>query len=671
MSETIQEPALLSKTSEPRFRTVHRVVLPVDGDTDILPLYVDFNASQRVVEVTKRLKRAGELPAVVPPASTHQRSDFVVGRNSLRLPAFHRVSLGTYFNAFPASYWRKHTDVDSVRLTVNVDAEATIVVYRSSPRGTANRVDSVHSKTGGAITFDLPIGAFVDGGWYWFDLVAHAADVTLRSADWSVREPEGFTPGTLTVAVTTYNKADYALRHMVTFAKDPGLLDVLDRLVITDQGTDKVRNQEGFADASAALGSKFKLVEQGNIGGSGGFARGMYEGAVKGESTYVMLLDDDVSIETEGVLRAVNFADFTRNPTIVGGHMFNLFERSVLHTFGEQIDTYRYFWGPATNTHESHDFAASNLRTSPWLHRRTDVDYNGWWMCLIPTSIVREIGLSFPVFIKWDDAEYGVRANKHGYSTVSLPGAAVWHMPWTEKDDTIDWQAYYHQRNRWVAAMVYSPYRCGGRMPLESIAVDIRHLLALRYSAVEIRIKALEDVLAGPAHLHRTIAHRLGDVRQIRSGFSDAQIKPDLLAFPPVRQGEKRIVPAEEPVRRTFGAIRAIRGLLRQFTPVRPSAMQNPELAIPSMESKWWSLVELDSALVSASDGSGASWYRRDRKTFLNQLRRSIVLHRRLMANYDGLARDYQAAHPLFTGVDEWTKTFVAVSDDASEISKD
>jgi galactofuranosylgalactofuranosylrhamnosyl-N-acetylglucosaminyl-diphospho-decaprenol beta-1,5/1,6-galactofuranosyltransferase len=129
------------------------------------------------------------------------------------------------------------------------------------------------------------------------------------------------------------------------------------------------------------------------------------------------------------------------------------------------------------------------------MHRRIDVDFNGWWMCLVPTSIVREIGLSLPVFIKWDDAEYGIRARRHGYQTVTLPGAAVWHMPWTEKDDTIDWQAYFHQRNRWLAALVYSPYKKGGMLPRMSFMVDVKHLLSMQYSAVELRLDALEDLL--------------------------------------------------------------------------------------------------------------------------------------------------------------------------------
>ena len=44
-----------------------------------------------------------------------------------------------------------------------------------------------------------------------------------------------------------------------------------------------------------------------------------------------------------------------------------------------------------------------------------------------------------------------------------MPGAAVWHVPWTDKNDALDWQAYFHQRNRFVAALLHSPYERGGR----------------------------------------------------------------------------------------------------------------------------------------------------------------------------------------------------------------
>jgi galactofuranosylgalactofuranosylrhamnosyl-N-acetylglucosaminyl-diphospho-decaprenol beta-1,5/1,6-galactofuranosyltransferase len=655
-------------SSASEWQTVHRVVFPTDGDTDTLPLYLDFNAAQRVVADDGQSAKSGASVTAVANSGAKVRSDFIENRRQMHLPAYRRVSFGTYFNAFPASYWRAHTDVSSVRLTVDVDAPATVVISRSTARGTSNRVESIDVKAGHAADVVLPLSNFGDGGWYWFDLVAGAEQVKLLGAEWSVEAPDGFVPGTATVAVTTFNRPDYCVKHLSTFADAPELLSVLDRLLITDQGTQKVRNQDGFDEAAARLGDKFALIEQGNLGGSGGFARGMHETVEDGRSKYVLLLDDDVIIETEGVLRAINFADFTRKPTIVGGHMFNLYERSVMHSFGEEIDEYRFFWGAVDTTKEAHDFSASNLRTTPWMHRRIDVDFNGWWMCLIPTSIVREIGLALPVFIKWDDAEYGIRAKRHGYPTVTLPGAAVWHMPWTEKDDTIDWQAYFHQRNRWLAAFIYSPYKKGGILPRKSLMVDVKHLLSMQYSAVELRLDALEDLLKGPSHLHQTIRTKLPEIRARRADFDDARITKDVAAFPqvkrvkPPKRGKKPAAPKS-----ILGSLAtAASAGVRAIQAVRPGALENPEAVVPAMDARWWRLSQLDSAIVSSADGSGASWYKRQPQEFRTMMARSLRLHQQLLRDWDKLAQEYSEALPEFTSPGAWLETFEAMTDKSS-----
>ncbi|MGA7204421.1 MAG: glycosyltransferase [Specibacter sp.] len=648
------------------WKTIHRVVFPTDGDTDTLPLYVDFNAAQRVVAPDDAAASAGSSTTTVAPsaapAGSRQRTDYIQGRREIRLPAFRRVSFGTYFNAFPASYWRAHTDVDKVRLTVETDGDATVIVYRSTPRGTANRVESLSVSKDSPVSIDLSIMNFADGGWYWFDLATGEAATTLKKAEWSVPQPQGFVAGTLSVGVTTFNRPDFCVKHLRTFAESPDLTEVLDCLIVTDQGNQRVRDEAGFDEAAANLGGRFKLIEQANLGGSGGFARGMSETVKGGKSKYVMLLDDDVLIETEGILRAVHFADFTREPAIVGGHMFNLYERSVVHNFGEAINEYRFRYQSAGNSEEVHDFAASNLRTTPWMHRRIDVDYNGWWMCLIPTAIIEDIGLALPVFIKWDDVEYGIRAKAHGYTTVTLPGAAVWHMPWTEKDDTIDWQAYFHQRNRWLATMLYSPYARGGRMPVESMMVDVRHLLSMQYSAVELRLQALEDLLEGPDHLHRNIGTKLPEIRRVRSMFPDAVVSKDMSTFPPA----KRVKPPKfgrhpsAPKTLPSALLAALSGGLHQLRSVRDGATDQPEAVVPAMDARWWRLVGLDSALVSASDGAGASWYKRDAKKFRQYMARSAALHQKLMMRWDELSATYQRELPNFTSPEVWEKTFAA-----------
>jgi galactofuranosylgalactofuranosylrhamnosyl-N-acetylglucosaminyl-diphospho-decaprenol beta-1,5/1,6-galactofuranosyltransferase len=462
--------------------------------------------------------------------------------------------------------------------------------------------------------------------------------------------------------ITTFNRPDYCVKQIRTLAAAPELEGVLDKVVIVDQGTDRVREQPDFEEAAAALGDRLQIVEQANLGGSGGFARGMLEAVEAGQSDYVLLLDDDVVSEPAGIARAVTFADLCREPTIVGGHMFSLYERSKLHTTGESVDRWRFAFHPTPIAVNSHDFTLSSLRATPALHRRTDVEYNGWWMCLVPTEVVRRIGLAMPYFIKWDDAEYGLRAGREGTPTVTLPGAAVWHMPFTDKDDTTDWQAYFHLRNRLVAALIYSPYDLGGRLLRESFAHQVKHLVAMQYSVAELRLRALEDVLSGPAHLHASIGTALRDVNTLRAQFPDAQMAPDPTAFPeprrekPPRRSDKAGGPRSVPALLSAAA----KGVVRQVLPTAKGAAVAPQAGVAAMDARWYVLSQLDSAVVSTADGTRVSWYRRDPKLFADLMKRSVLAHERLLTSWPSLREAYREAQPELVSPDAWRKTFAA-----------
>lgn len=165
-----------------------------------------------------------------------------------------------------------------------------------------------------------------------------------------------------------------------------------------------------FAGYGTELDQQLTYIRQANLGGSGGFSRGMFETLKAATSSYTMLLDDDAISEPESIIRAVQFADYCRKPTIVGGGMFHLDNRTVLYAQGEIVNRNNMRALPAVGQRYNQDYAQFPLRDQPHLHRRFDSDFNGWWMCLIPTQIMREIGLSLPVFIKYDDIEFGLRA---------------------------------------------------------------------------------------------------------------------------------------------------------------------------------------------------------------------------------------------------------------------
>jgi len=649
------------------WQAIHTVIFPEDGDPMTMPLYID--ARETVVNLDAEHVNAREtrettpakMPELTPSSgsSTGVRPNVSdVRRYSTTIAAHTRLSFATYFNAFPAAYWQEWTPAKSVRLHVELDGIATVDVFRSTVHGSLNRVATRQGATG-VVEFDLPLTSFGDGGWLWFDLEAGDRNVALVGAEWQVPSGIARKHGKATVSITTYNRPDDCVAQINRFISSPELMDRIEQLLIVDQGSKRVVEAEGFEEARARMGDKLRIIEQPNLGGSGGFSRGMYEAVRTGGSDYVLLLDDDVVVEPEGILRAINFGDFTRRPTIVGGHMLNLYERSVLHSYGERVNLYRSMWESVDAKLDGFNFAAKGLRSTLSLHRRADVSFNGWWMCLIPREVVEEIGLSLPVFIKWDDCEYGLRASAHGFPTVSLPGAAVWHMPWTEKNDQLDWQAYYHQRNRWVVGLLYSPYRRGGGLSRESFFTDIKHLLSLQYSAVAMRNQALHDLISGPEHLHSTIGERAAEMRALRASFSDGAVLRDVASYPPVklRRPPSRGKEPHAPRGRVRSLVRAARGALRQF--LRPTLQSSaPERRVAAPEARWWLLVGLESALVSTSDGSGVTQYRRDREHFLALLRESARLHWRLRRKWTALAHQYSAALPALVSPQAWERTF-------------
>jgi galactofuranosylgalactofuranosylrhamnosyl-N-acetylglucosaminyl-diphospho-decaprenol beta-1,5/1,6-galactofuranosyltransferase len=661
-------------------RILQRVVFPGD-DLDVVPLYVETNMDRGAAELAAELlaESLGEDPSVpvVAPAGnaavgeTQSSIRFggglptlaavqAVPRQTAVITEGRRVSFATYFNAFPASYWRRWTTVDTVTLRIRVAGEGTIIVYRSVAKGHSYPVDTIRIDTDQPETIErtLSLAPFIDGGWYWFDIVAGNRDMTLIEAEWAALT-EKVRAGRLSIGFTTINRPEFILDHLRTLSDAPDVLALVDAVYIIDQGTNHPADHPDFTEAAKGLGDKLQIIEQPNIGGSGGFSRMMDETARAGRSDYVLMYDDDIKVEPESILRAVAFADLTRRPTIVGGHMFSLFDRTVLHAFAEAIVPGTWWWDTAPNTKARHDFGRRNLRNTPWLHRRAEADYNGWWMCLIPVQIIREIGLAVPVFIKWDDAEYAVRAREHGYSTVSMPGVATWHVTWQDKTDALDWQAYYHLRNRIITALLHSPHKRGGRVLAESAERQLQGLLSMQYSTTVLRLLALEDVLSGPAHLHRDLATRLKELQQQRRLYHDGQGEPDLEAFPPPRRKAPDNVKASTtPTNKVNLLTKAVRGTVRQLRTPRKGASQRPQMGLPYQDAGWWVLANLDSALVSAADGASAAWYRRDRKLFISLSRRNTLLHAKLWREWPRLAAEYRAAMPGFTSPEQWRESF-------------
>ncbi len=667
---------LQSQSPAPQWQAVSRVVYPVLDQDLTMPLYAiewtrphmgegtldphkDF-VSLDFAQMTKtEFRSLLEDTAHAQPADGAHNVFRVNGRASLTVLAGRHASLCTFFNAFPAGYWRRWTSVDTVRFSARVRGRGTIMLFRSSGRGLfepAGTID-VHTPTRATtVHADLAMTGLMDGGFFWFDAKAgDSDDLTIEDAAWSVPvEARCGGDGTLSIAITTFNRAPYCLNQLRAIAADANVRGRLDTIYCTDQGTDLVRDEPGFATVAKDLGSQLTYLRQRNMGGSGGFARGMYETVKAGKSDYTLLLDDDAISEPESIMRAVQFADYCTRPTIVGGGMFHLDNRTMLYTLGERYNRASYWTQPAAGLEYNHDFATQPLRDSPKLHRRADSDFNGWWMCLIPIQIMREIGLAQPLFIKFDDVDYGLRAEDHGYHTVCLPGVAVWHQAWHAKDPSRTWEGYYLYRNHWICSLLHCT-KPSWHFLYGMLFDDAKAGVELVYSAMHLHHLALRDIMRGPDYIADTLATKLGDVRKAREGFPDSATTRNRDDFPTPKAeyiANMKPRPSMIDVR-----LQAMKTIAKAFVS-RGNGMRDtqPDLLIPSRDASWPAYASVNSAVVTSPDGDSVAWLRRDSKLYRQQTMRGLFLAKELLKRWESLAKEYQNSD--MASFEAWAKVF-------------
>ncbi|MGH3674079.1 MAG: glycosyltransferase, partial [Pseudonocardiaceae bacterium] len=589
-------------------RVLYRVVMPrVDDPPEVRPLYLD--------EAENR----------------HGRTADVLSRSAITLPPGCQLSFATYFNAFPASYWKRWTRVEEVALRLSVRGCGRVDLYRSKSDGDVVHLEGKQFDAADSaleLEFRESLAPFEDGGWVWFDVATGHESLTISDGAWIADEPLPTRP--LAVAITTFNRPADCVTALGALAEDQAVLDVVAKVFVVDQGSVQVRDHQRFAEVAAQLGDRLVIIDQENLGGSGGFTRGMLEALRTTGIEHVMLMDDDVRLEPDSVLRAHAFASAASAPVIVGAQMLNLQVRSQLHAMGEIVDLRTSFWRPAPGSVYQHDFAKLTLREQNLLHARIHSTYNGWWMCLFPREVLERTGLPLPLFIKWDDAEYALRAGERGFPTVSLPGSAIWHMPWTDKDDATDWTAYFHLRNRLITLALHSPYDVRRALVQDGLRGTFKHLMAMEYSTVALHHKSIEDFLDGPERLFASLREALPAVRALREGFDDARMFPSAQQLPmPLFDPVRIEALLDPPVHPAAIAQRAVRTVVHHLRSPKPQARERPQINVAARNARWFLLGMVDSAVVTKPDGSGVAFRKRDPEQFRALLARTVTLYRR------------------------------------------
>ncbi|MGB3439939.1 MAG: glycosyltransferase [Actinophytocola sp.] len=567
------------------------------------------------------------------------------------------VSMDTYFGRFPASYWQRWTVVSEVHVEVTVSGSGRIALVASDSKGETRTVAAkeVTGQRGGQVTLRAALNQYLDGGFLWMEFAAPESDLVVERLRWTVEAPELLRP--TAVVICTYNRADDCTKTLQSLAADDEALEVLDAVYVVDQGTDTVASRDAFPQIEKDLTGRLRYLRQPNLGGAGGFGRGMYEVTEHGsEHANVLLMDDDVLCEPEIAVRLTAFANRTPEPTIVGGQMLRLLHPTILLAGAEYANFAQMVPGKVVKgalddvdlTAEAEDEDGVPTGKPNRGDRRVDADYNAWWSCLIPAEVIARIGLPMPLFFQWDDVEYGYRARHAGFATVTLPGAGLWHADFDWKDAD-KWNEYFAVRNAMIVTSLHAEID-----PKQTARVFVsrvsRYLLSMQYGLAATLIQAVEDFLKGPDFLHDGGAAAAKQIHVVRADYPDTVMHP--ASEIPGLPGSVPMVQAG-PVPSKARLV-----LIKRLIHFAMGKTVHQIGAVTQKDATWWHLSQFDTVVVTDGSQGGVRVRRRDREVTVKLAKQCGRLTRRLINELPRLREEYRAAAPDLTSRDNWRRLY-------------
>jgi galactofuranosylgalactofuranosylrhamnosyl-N-acetylglucosaminyl-diphospho-decaprenol beta-1,5/1,6-galactofuranosyltransferase len=573
-------------------------------------------------------------------------------RHRIDLSPGSRVHTNTYFGRFHATYWQRWTPVTEVEVEAVVTGSGRVRLMASDTNkvwriaAVADVEDVVEQK----VRFVAPIDRFLDGGGMWLELTTEIDGMSVSDVRWSVVAVRPV-PRT-DLVICTYNRVDDCLNTLQSLADDPGALALVGTVEVVDQGSDPLESRERFLDVAAALGEHLRYVRQPNLGGAGGFTRGLFDATAGApeEQSDILLMDDDVMLEPEIVVRLTSFAASTATPMIIGGQMLNLLHPGHLHVSAERADPEKLVNGleiPGA-LREAYLLGLDERNLPINQERRVDAEYNGWWSCLIPAAIVREIGYPLPVFFQWDDVEYGYRARAHGFPTVTLPGAGVWHADFGWKDWD-EWHRYFNLRNALIMAALHTDFST------KRVITRVGHLLstyliAMHYGLTATLLQAVEDFLDGPEILDDGSVAAAAEIRRIRAAYPETIVRP-MSEMPDDFRDLQVVRAANEPgnLWLTFAKRAAYHVLGRA---------PHGTGTVAAGDAHWWHVSLFDRAVVTDMGETGVRIRQRDPERVKTLAKRGLVAMRRLRSEGPAVAQRYRDDMGRLTSRANWARLY-------------
>lgn len=397
------------------------------------------------------------------------------------------LSLFSYFNSFSMYRWNTYTSIHTLDMNVILTGSGTVKLMHQT-------ITYTHCLQEQHFSFDIEDQVLIhienlpkDGFCYATITSEKNSPVILKRAFFSSETEEKHNIH-IAIATCTFRREAYITANMERIYEEvlentaSQLREHLN-IYIVDNGQ--------TLSADQFIHKKIALIPNANTGGSGGFTRGLIEILHQKEQdsyTHALLMDDDIELDTESLERTYSFLCCLKESyidSVIGGAMLRNDNPCILEESGANWKGKLDSLGRGLNLSQTD--ALFQYDTLP------NAEYQAWWYCCIPLSLIDPDNLPLPFFIHDDDIEYGLRNYKQ---VIQLNGICVWHNTFENKrPSTLE---YYDVRNHLILNSIHDGHISLLGQLLGQFKRSTAMILRMRYNDVLLNIRGIDDFLKGP-----------------------------------------------------------------------------------------------------------------------------------------------------------------------------
>lgn len=416
---------------------------------------------------------------------------------------FHRngewIDFNGYFNLFYIEKRKKYTNQETLTLHLEVgDCQAVRLMHDET------MIREI--KLGGRpepMTLEFPYQE-TDKGVFWFSVkpgISSKSDVPQLSG-WYEGKCQEEKPVCIAAVVCTFKREPYVLRNLksvLRFLERPENASMNLCYWLVDNGRTLSEHEE-ISRLAAQHPDTIRIIPNRNVGGAGGFTRGMIEAIEEKERlglTHVQMMDDDAVMDPELFVRAYGFLGMRKDEwedIRLGGTLMREDYPYMCQAMGEWFERFN-----VTNPLVMTDMRSFENCRKPLIERPHDEYhmYSGWWCCCYSLNMVRNDNLPLPLFIHRDDIEYEVRNKETGI--VFLNGFNVWHKGF--EVNFLGTNAYYDTRNNLIYAALHEPELSRIYMWKWISKFLLTAIMKMRYEETGFICQGVKDFVKGPEWL--------------------------------------------------------------------------------------------------------------------------------------------------------------------------